>query len=86
MNRMLSLSPKELPGALDRVGDLIGTDMRCYNLVPLFLRFKFGSPQVYSCAIPTTSDMIDGYWYEIPDAPGIASLMSTVNKGENPAT
>lgn len=86
MNRMLSLSPTELPGALDRVGDLIGTDMRCYNLVPLFLRFKFGSPKVYSCAIPTTSDMIDGYWYEIPDEPGIASLMSTVNKGENPST
>ncbi|MDO4806379.1 MAG: LCP family protein [Coriobacteriales bacterium] len=85
MNRVLSLSPREVPKALEQIGALIGTDMRCYNLVPLFLRFKLANPTVYSCSIPTTSDMLDGYWYEVVDQTAMQKLLQTVNSGGDPA-
>lgn len=84
MNRILSLSPKEMPQALKHMGGLIGTDLRCYDLIPLFVRFKLMSPTIYSCAIPTTSEMIDGYWYEIVDEPGMRKLLQVVNSGGDP--
>ena len=84
MNRILSLSPKEIPQALKHMGGLVGTDLRCYDLIPLFVRFKLMSPTIYSCAIPTTSEMIDGYWYEIVDEPGMRKLLQVVNSGGDP--
>lgn len=86
MNRILSLSPRELPGVLEQIGGLIGTDLRCYDLVPLFIRFKLFSPTVYSCAIPTSGEMIDGYWYEIVDETAKTRLMQVVNSGGDPST
>lgn len=86
MNRMLSLSPREVPGALRQIGDLIGTDMRCYDLVPLFLRFKLANPTVYSCSLPTTSDVVDGLWYEIVDQTAMQELMRVINAGGDPST
>ncbi len=85
INRVLSLSPKELPAVLEQVGDLIGTDLRCYDLIPLLLRFKLASPTVYSCAIPTTSEMIDNLWFEIVDEAGTKRLMEVVNSGQDPS-
>ena len=86
MNRTLSLSPREMPGALDRIGELVGTDLRCYNLVPLFLRFKLSNPVVYSCTIPSTTAMIDGVSYVIADEAALAQLMQVVNAGGDPAS
>ena len=86
MNRVLSLSPAEIPQALKHMGGLVGTDLRCYDLIPLFVRFKLGSPTIYSCAIPTTSEMIDGYWYEVVDEPGMRKLFQVVNSGGDPNT
>ena len=85
MNRMLSLSPNQIPGALDRLSDLIGTDLRCYNLLPLFLRLKISQPTIYSCSVPTTSAYLDGQWYEVADDAEVARLMRVVTSGENPA-
>lgn len=84
MNRVLSLSPAEIPKALEYIGDLVGTDMRCYNLVPLFLRFKLTNPTVYSCALPTSSEVIDGTWYEILDEYAASNLMKVVDSGGSP--
>lgn len=85
MNRMLSLSPKEMPGAFKQLSGLIGTDMRCYNLVPLFVRFRLGSPVVYSCTLPTTSAYLDGQWYEVADDAEVAQLMRVVGAGGDPS-
>lgn len=85
MNRILSLSPNEIPGVFNQLGDLIGTDMRCYNLVPLFLRFKLGTPRVYSCTLPTTSAYVDEQWYEIVDDAAMAQVMQVVNAGGDPS-
>lgn len=84
MNRVLSLSPREMPHALEQLGALVGTDMRCYNLVPLFLRFKLANPTVYSCSLPTTSDMLDGIWYEVADQAAMQELLRVVNSGGDP--
>lgn len=86
MNRILSLSPSEMPNALKQMGGLVGTDMRCYNLVPLLVRFKLANPTVYSCALPTTSEYVDGLWYEILDESAASKLMQVVNSGGDPST
>ena len=86
MNRILSLSPREMPRALEELADMVGTDMRCYNLVPLFIRFKLFSPKVYSCAIPTTSEYVDGVWYENVDQVKMQELLRVVNSGGDPST
>ena len=86
MNRMLSLSPKRIPGALDQMGDLIGTDLRCYNLVPLFLRFKLANPVVYSTSVPSDTAMVDGVSYVVADEAALASLMRTIDSGGDPGT
>ena len=84
INRVLSLSPKEMPGALEYIGDLIGTDMRCYNLVPLLLRFKLSNPTIYSCSIPSGTETINGESYVIADEAALRTLMDTINAGGNP--
>ena len=86
MNRMLSLSPRQIPGALEHVGDLIGTDLRCYDLVPLFLRFKLVGPQVYSASVPSTTATIDGVSYVIADDAALADMMRIINAGGDPST
>ncbi len=86
MNRILSLSPREMPRALEELASMVGTDMRCYNLVPLFVRFKLLSPKVYSCAIPTTSEYVDGVWYENVDQVKMQELLRVVNSGGDPST
>ena len=86
MNRFLSLSPTEMPQALRQVGGLVGTDMRCYDLVPLLIRFKLANPVVYSCALPTTSSYEDDLWYEILDKTAAAELMRVVDAGGDPST
>ena len=86
INRMLSLSSREVPGALEYVGDLIGTDLRCYDLVPLFLRFKLAGPKVYSTSVPSTTETIDGVSYVIADEASLAQLMRTINAGEDPGS
>ena len=86
MNRMLSLSPKQIPGALEQMGNLIGTDMRCYNLVPLFLRFKLANPVVYSTSVPSDTAMVDGVSYVVADEAALANLMRTIDAGGDPGT
>ena len=83
---LLSLSPKKIPGALDQMGDLIGTDLRCYNLVPLFLRFKLASPVVYSTSVPSDTATIDGVSYVVADEAALASLMRVIDAGGDPGT
>ena len=85
MNKMLSLSPRELPGAIQKLGDLIGTDLRCYDLIPLFVRLRLGKPVVYSCTVPSTTAMIDGQSFVIADEEGLQNLMHIVNAGGDPA-
>ncbi len=84
MNRMLSLSPAEMPGALEMMGDLIGTDLRCYNLVPLFIRLKLSNPTIYQCSVPSTTDTIDGVSYVIANEEELAEMMRVVNAGGDP--
>ena len=86
INRMLSLSSREVPGALEYVGDLIGTDLRCYDLVPLFARFKLAGPQVYSTSVPSTTETIDGVSYVIADEASLEQLMRTINAGGDPGS
>lgn len=85
MNRLLSLSPTMIPGALEQMGNLVGTDLRCYNLVPLFLRFKLSSPTIYSASVPSTTAYVDGISYVVADDEALAAMMRVINAGGDPA-
>ena len=85
MEKLLTLSPKKWPDAIQKIGDLIGTDLRCYDLIPLFLRLQLGKPVVYSCSIPSTTAMIDGQSFVIADEEGLSNVMHIVNSGGDPA-
>lgn len=86
MTQLTHLPVQDIPGAINQVSDMVSTDMRCYDLGPLFLCFKFFNPTVYSCAVPTTSSTEDGVSYEIVDESSTKQLMDVVKRGENPAT
>ena len=86
MNRALSLSPTELPGLIDKLSGLVGTDLRCYNLVPLLIRFKLQQPTIYSASVPYTDTWIDGVSYVEADQEGLSRIMQAMDEGRDPAT
>lgn len=86
MKKVLSLSPRAMPGALREVAGLIGTDMRCYNLIPMALRFKLGNPTVYSCSVPSTTATIEGVSYVIADEAALKAMMRTIDVGGDPSS
>jgi LCP family protein required for cell wall assembly len=85
MNRVLSLSPAELPNLINKLSDLVGTDMRCYNLLPLLIRFKLQPPTIYSASVPYTDAWIDGVSYVEVDQEGLSRIMQAMDEGRDPA-
>ena len=85
MDRMLSLSPTRIGGLVDELGYLIGTDLRCYDLVPLFVRLKLRTPTIYSGQVPATDATIDGVSYVVPDEVALLRVMSAFTQGLDPS-
>lgn len=85
VDRVLSLSPTQLPGLIDELSDLVGTDLRCYNLVPLLIRFKLQAPTIYSASLPYTDTWVDGVSYVQADPEGLAAVMQAMDAGTDPA-
>lgn len=85
MHKALS-SPLRLPAVGRAMGGLLSTTMRCYNLIPLLLRFSVGEPTIYSASLPSTTAMIDGVSYVIVDPEETAQMMEVVDSGGDPST
>ena len=85
VDRMLSLSPLRLPGLVGELSDLVGTDLRCYNLAPLFLRLLITKPTIYSAQVPAVPETIDGISYVIADTEALARMMDAIDAGRDPA-
>ena len=84
LDKILASGPSGLMALSQEVGDLANTDMKCYSLIPLMLRFMLTKPTVYSCSIPSTTATIDGVSYVIADEDGVKSLMAKVDAGLDP--
>lgn len=63
VDKVLSLPPTQMAGVIDSLGDLVSTDMRLYEILPLMLRFQITSPTIYSCSLPGESIMSGGVSY-----------------------
>lgn len=85
LNKCLSLGPAEIPGLVDTASGLVSTDMRCYSILPLLLRFVITQPTVYSCSLQGTSQTVGGQSYEVLDASEVRSVMQRVDAGDDPS-
>lgn len=84
LTRMLSLSPTELYGVVDELGQVVSTDMKLYEMLPLLLRFKLTTPTVYSCSLPASDYNKGGVAYELYDEDAGKELLSAVDAGQDP--
>lgn len=84
LDKILSSGPAGVMALSQQIGSLASTDMRCYNLIPLMLRFTLTKPTVYSCSIPSTTATIDGVSYVIADEEGLRTMMAKVDAGADP--
>ncbi|MEE6146470.1 LCP family protein [Olsenella sp. YH-ols2223] len=84
LDKVLSSGPAGVMALSRQVGSLASTDMRCYGLIPLMLRFTLTKPTVYSCSIPSTTATIGGVSYVIADEEGLRATMAKVDAGADP--
>ncbi|MGI6755896.1 MAG: LCP family protein [Atopobiaceae bacterium] len=84
MNKMLASGPQGIMALTSDIGSLAHTDMKCYNLIPLMLRFMLTKPTIYSCSIPSSTAMIDGVSYVIADEDALSTMMAKVDAGIDP--
>lgn len=84
VKKMLS-SPSALGSALQVMGDVLSTDMKMYQIMPLGARLGLGST-VYSCSVPSEAQNIDGISYVVADDAEVKEFMGVVNSGQDPSS
>lgn len=80
-----TLPPWQLASVAQSMGSLFDTSLRCYNVLPLFVRMLFGAPTVYQTSLPSTTKMVDGVSYVVVDESSCTTLMNVINAGGDPA-
>ncbi len=85
LSKVLSQGVLESYSMVQSMGDLVSTDMRCYDLIPLLIRFKVGDPTIYSATLPSEAVDIDGVSYVQVDSEAAAELLATVDAGGDPS-
>lgn len=89
MNKVLNEPVYQMPNTILSVAGFVGTDMRTADIISLAMTFAGGSGSmtVYSTSGPSKGDYNEeagGLWmcYENPE--GWATIMKSVDAGENP--
>ena len=86
IDKVLALSPTELPAAIQGLAQCVATDYGVSDIVSLAQKFQsVGSLTVYSGMVPSSTAMIDGISYVITDEASWAEMMKVVDAGEDPA-
>lgn len=84
IDKVLTLNPAQIFGLVGELGDVVSTDMRMYELLPLLLRFQITSPTMYTCSLPGESTYIGGVSYVVCDDTQVRQLMAQVDAGQDP--
>lgn len=83
---ILSLSPTELPGAVQSLANCISTDYSLDELVNLAQTFQQAEHYYfYSAMVPSTTKTIDGVSYTITLKDEWADMMQMVDTGQDPS-
>ena len=87
VEKVMSMSPTELPGLLMQVSQSMITDLSVQELLGLALSFQDEPPLVmYSAIVPSTTSEWDGVSYVVTDTYLLSEMMNVVNEGGDPAT
>lgn len=86
-NKIMTLSPAELPGTIQSLAGSISTDYELGDLVSLAQTFQEAYPYVsfYSCMTPSTTQTIGGVSYTITLEDEWEQMMAKVDAGEDPS-
>ena len=86
MKKILSLSPLEMPGAIQQLAGCITTDLSVNDLIAYAQQFQqAGNVTFYSALVPSSTATIDGVSYVITDEVSWEKMMERVDDGENPS-
>lgn len=84
VDKILSLGPTQIGGLMGEIGNVVSTDMRMYEILPLLLRFVVTRPTMYSCSLPGEATYIGGVSYVVCDDTQVKQLMAQVDAGQDP--
>ena len=86
LQKLMSASPVEMVNVINAVVDYVTTDLTLDQIVNLALAMRGidTSTGVYSTMNPTTSEYVNGTWYEFNDDERWKQIMAAVDAGEKP--
>ena len=84
MKKTLALPPTKIPGLVGQAGNIVGTTMRMYSILPLMVRFKMGMT-IYQATVPSEPQDVDGVSYVVVDQEALGRMMDVINAGGDPA-
>ncbi len=86
LKKLMSSSPVDMVNVINAVVDYVTTDLTLDQIVNLALAMRGidTSTGVYSTMNPTTSEYVNGTWYEYNDDERWQQIMAAVDAGEKP--
>lgn len=86
LRKVLALDAASMSNAISTMADGVDTDLSVTEILSLAAQFNGldVDSDVYSGQTPTTSEYINGGWYEIPNTDDWTAMMERVDAGETP--
>lgn len=85
-NKVLQLSPTELPGVIEAAAACVTTDLSVNEIIDLALQFQDeGDMTIYSAMIPSVAQYVNGVSYVFTDTDQLAEMMRVVEEGGDPS-
>ncbi len=86
INKVLSLSPTELPNVVQKAAECVTTDFSSTEIIDLAMRFQDGNITMYSSMVPSTTAMVGGVSYVLTYQTQLEEMMAVVEAGGDPST
>ena len=86
--KLLGSDPVTIVNTVNTAANYVTTDLSVADLVAMAnsMRGMDPSTDIYSAAVPTTSQYIDDAWYEVVDKTAWVAMMQRVDQGLSPTT
>ena len=86
VKKVISMPVTDLPGLIQKAAECVATDLSVNQIFDLASQFKdIGKLVVYSGMVPSTTAMIGDVSYVLADKTLLATVMSSVEKGQDPS-
>ncbi|OUO89632.1 transcriptional regulator [Gordonibacter sp. An230] len=84
VKKVLSSSPIDLPGTIQKLAGCVSTDYDLTAIIDLARQFQSTSTTFYSALAPSSTMTLDGVSYVVVDPTDWAAMMERVDAGEDP--